>query len=410
MDKYDKYSIKNLLFELGGKNNLNGEFNSNLNFDILQESNNSELSTSMPMLNKKLSQNIKLIEFDEKNEIKCCIESIGKGSFGSVYRGLNETTGNMIIIKKINITNKKNSAKMKKKIEKEIEIMKMLNDDRFIKLIGDKHLVEYDSDDERDIVKETIEIYMEDVCGKSLKNISLSLMGLNINLVKKYGKEILGGLKYMHDNNIIHMDIKADNILISNNGEVKIIDFGESFISPLIDSMKMPFAGTESHMAPEVFIQMNPNVYNVYGEINKKNFGKSDIWSFGIVLVEIFVGEITDLEHRKNNSNLSIVREMMSLNGLNNVEYTCDKILNICIKSILKKINVESTSGEINNIMADVIMDETINDEMLYYIDFICCCLDKDIDRRPSAKQLQEHYFIEPTKTKKFMSDIFLNL
>jgi serine/threonine protein kinase len=328
-----------------------------------------------------------------------------------VYRGLDENTGKMVIIKKINIMNKKGGEKMKRKIESEIEIMKMLNNKHFIKFLGNNSLVEYDSEEEHKIKKEIMEIYMEDVCGKSLKNISNSLGGLNLNLVKKYGHEILRGLEYLHNNNIIHMDIKADNILVSNKGEVKIIDFGESVIPSLIGSMRktfnIPFAGTESHMPPEIFIQMNQNIENIYREINKKNLGKSDIWSFGIVLVEVFVGEIKELEHKKNNSNISVVREMMSSN---NLEHTCDEILFMCLNSILKKINIELTSREISNVITDIITDDAINDDMLYYIDFICCCLEKTIDERLSAKQLLEHYFVDSAKTKKFMSSKFISL
>ena len=403
MNKYDKYIIKNLLIKFGGRNSNSADY------DILEKSNNSELS----IMNKKLSQSIKLIEIDDekKNNIKCCIESIGKGTFGTVYRGLDENTGNMVIIKKINITNKKGGDKMKSKIESEIEIMKMLDDKHFIKLLGNNSSIEYDSEEEHEIKKEIIEIHMEDVCGKSLKNISKSLGGLNLNLVKKYGYEIAKGLEYLHNNNIIHMDIKADNILLSNKGEIKIIDFGESIIPSFISLMKktfnIPFAGTESHMSPEIFIQMNPYIENINKEINKKNIGKSDIWSFGIVLVEIFVGEINELEHKNNNSNISIVRQMMSTN---NLEYTCDKILFICLNSILQKINIESTSKDVANIITDIITDDTINDDILYYIDFICCCLEKNIDRRLSAKQLLEHYFIDSTKIKKFMSNNFISL
>ncbi len=297
---------------------------------------------------------------------------------------------------------------MRAKIKKEIEIMKMLKNEKFVNFLGEKNYFEDSSDEEKDSQKnEIIEIYMEDICGKSLKHIAKSLNGLDIKLIKKYGKSILEGINYLHNNRILHLDIKADNILISNTGDIKIIDFGESIKFEIKKNFELPFAGTESHMAPEIFIKMNPDAIDIYGEIENRNFGKSDIWSVGITFVEMFVGEIRDLEKKRDKLNISIIREIINID---NIDIVCDKILFICVKEILDKVNIEIEDSNINNILSDIITNDDINDEILYFIDFVCCCLESNLDRRFSSKDLLEHCFINDEKIKKIQSNRMNNL
>ncbi len=99
-------------------------------------------------------------------------------------------------------------------------------------------------------------------------------------MIASIAYQIIKGLEYLHNKNIIHRDVKCGNILINKNGDVKLTDFG---ISKLLESKEhktSSMVGTPCWMAPEVLELKNEEGYNI----------KADIWSLGITLIEIFRG------------------------------------------------------------------------------------------------------------------------
>ncbi|KAK6165805.1 hypothetical protein SNE40_022648 [Patella caerulea] len=98
------------------------------------------------------------------------------------------------------------------------------------------------------------------------------------SLIVDWAKQIASGMNYLHNNKIIHRDLKSPNVLVTNNGVVKISDFGTSR-EWNEKSTKMSFAGTVAWMAPEVIR-------------NEPCSEKVDIWSFGVVLWELLTAEI----------------------------------------------------------------------------------------------------------------------
>jgi serine/threonine protein kinase len=140
-----------------------------------------------------------------------------------------------------------------------------------------------------EIIENTYFIYLEYVPGGSLKFIIDKYGPLKENLIKKYLKQILDALEYLHSKKIVHRDIKCANILIDVKGNIKFSDFGcsgqmldDDYVNELnsignsdefLDSLK----GTLPWMAPEVVLQQK------YGK-------RADIWSLGCTLIELSTG------------------------------------------------------------------------------------------------------------------------
>lgn len=126
----------------------------------------------------------------------------------------------------------------------------------------------------------TICISMEYMGGRSLDAIyrQVKLRGGRIGekVLGKIAESMLKGLSYLHENRIIHRDIKPQNILLDSHGNIKLCDFGVSGV--VVNSLATTFTGTSYYMAPER-IQGQP--YSV----------TSDIWSLGLTLLEVAMGE-----------------------------------------------------------------------------------------------------------------------
>lgn len=156
----------------------------------------------------------------EKSQIKWKKgELIGSGAYGKVYLGLNVNNGQMIAIKSIQLSPDKTSAISEMKdIKQEIELIKKLNHPNIIKYIS----ADISEIDQR------VDIILEYMPAGSLKSLVEKFGSLNEKIIQIYTKQILEGLKYVHMNGIIHRDLKCANILLDNDANIKISDFGSS--------------------------------------------------------------------------------------------------------------------------------------------------------------------------------------
>ena len=91
-------------------------------------------------------------------------------------------------------------------------------------------------------------------------------------------KDIVEGIAYCHEKNVIHRDIKLENIMIDENGTIKIIDFGFSIVIPKEKKLSI-FCGTPSYMAPEIVKKRN-----YYGQM-------ADTWALGVLLYAMLCGK-----------------------------------------------------------------------------------------------------------------------
>ncbi|KAK6461503.1 Pkinase-domain-containing protein [Scheffersomyces coipomensis] len=205
------------------------------------------------------------VEFKEFAWIKG--DKIGSGSFGSVYLGFNVTTKEMFAVKQIVYSPQ---SQISVDLLKEVENMKDLHHENIVQYLGHSQK------------NNEYNIFLEYVPGGSIGSCIKNVGKFDEQLIRFLIKQVLSGLEYLHTNGILHRDLKADNLLLDDNGTCKISDFGISKRSKDIyaNDMKNSFKGTRYCMAPEIFK-------------NKKYVGysaKVDIWSLGCVVIEMFTG------------------------------------------------------------------------------------------------------------------------
>lgn len=202
-------------------------------------------------------------------------ESIGRGSFGSVYLALNVTTGEMLAVKQVVASGdaERNSEGLDA-LHKEVETMKDLDHLNIVQYLGFEQK------------KNIYSLFLEYVAGGSISSCLKSYGKFDEPLVKFITRQVLEGLKYLHSNGILHRDLKADNLLLEIDGTCKISDFGISKKSQDIycNNAEMSMQGTVFWMAPEV-------IHSIVEDKKQGYSAKVDIWSLGCVVLEMFAGQ-----------------------------------------------------------------------------------------------------------------------
>ena len=197
---------------------------------------------------------------------------IGKGAYATVKICKNKITQEKFAMK---IYEKKilNDNIKKKCILREIEILKKLNHPNIVKLydtiISDKNIL---------LIQELVNgISLRDFYNKEIRN-QRNISEKKYKILTLIFKQIFSAFDYIHKKNIFHRDIKLENILLTKNYEIKIIDFGFGLYNPRNYLQKF-FCGTPNYMAPEI--------------IMKKEYDgqKADMWSLGILLYKLFCAD-----------------------------------------------------------------------------------------------------------------------
>ena len=190
---------------------------------------------------------------------------IGHGAFGKVNLCLHIGSGHLVAMKTF-VKKDSKYKESKEKLKNEVEVLSKLHHP-FINQILDN----FETDTHFFIV-------MEYVCGDLLSFIR-KRNKLSESIAQIIFKQLIEGLKYIHKKNIIHRDIKLDNILIDTTNTVKICDFG---VSRKINKGEKIYerCGTPAYIAPEI-----------YKKIGYTGF-QSDIWSAGVTLYYILSGNL----------------------------------------------------------------------------------------------------------------------
>ncbi|XP_059503637.1 mitogen-activated protein kinase kinase kinase 19 [Stegostoma tigrinum] len=258
---------------------------------------------------------------------------LGKGAYGTVYCGLT-SQGKLIAVKQVSLdaTNHIAAEKEYQKLEEEIELLKNLKHVNIVSFLG------------TNLEANVVSIFMEFVPGGSIAGIISRFGPLPEPVFCTYTKQILKGVNYLHDNRVIHRDIKGNNVMLMPNGVIKLIDFGCAKrmtyvnMSDTHSEMLISMHGTPYWMAPEV--------------INETGHGKkSDIWSIGCTVFEMASGK-PPLAH---------------------------------MDKIAAMFYIGAYRGQMPNLPEE--FSENARD-------FVQICLTSDQHERPSAKHLLQHPFI----------------
>ncbi|MBI1248990.1 protein kinase [bacterium] len=165
--------------------------------------------------------------------------TIGSGGMGTVYRGIDERTGDKAAIKVLP-TGMSNNEGLRERFQREIETLLQLRHPNIVRLFG---FGEQDGE---------LFYAMELVDGRSLAEVIVKTPIKSWRTVVRYSLEIASGLRQAHDMGIVHRDIKPANVLITRHDKVKILDFG---IARLFGATGVTMAGgivgTADYMAPE---------------------------------------------------------------------------------------------------------------------------------------------------------------
>ena len=200
------------------------------------------------------------------------IEVVGNGTYGQVYKGRHTKTGQLAAIKIMDVTEEE-----EEEIKLEINVLKKYSHHRNIATyygaFVDKSM-NAGKDDKLWLVME--------YCGAgSVTDLVKSTKGqcLKEEWISYISREILKGLSHLHANKIIHRDIKGQNVLLTDNADVKLVDFGVSAQLDRTIGRRNTFIGTPYWMAPEV-IACDENPDATYDN-------RSDLWSLGITALEM---------------------------------------------------------------------------------------------------------------------------
>ncbi|VDL19828.1 unnamed protein product [Hymenolepis diminuta] len=269
------------------------------------------------------------------NDKYCVVDKIGQGASGVVCSGYEIATKKLVAIKKMNIA----QQPKKELIINEILVMRANRQPNIVNFL-DAYLVSPTSSSVRistsnngNASGEELWVVMEYLDGGSLTDVCTETC-----MEEGHIASILKALEFLHANNVIHRDIKSDNILLGMDGSVKLTDFG--FCAQLSNerTKRSTMVGTPYWMAPEV--------------VTRRQYGyKVDIWSLGILAIEMIDGEPPYLTENP-----------------------------------LRALYLIATIGKPEIKERDKLSGT--------FLDFLDRCLEESVDKRATASELLQHPFI----------------
>ncbi|XP_025424762.1 mitogen-activated protein kinase kinase kinase 4 isoform X2 [Sipha flava] len=197
---------------------------------------------------------------------------IGQGRFGKVYTAVNNETGELMAMKEIQL--QPFDHKAIRNVAVELRIFEGITHQNLVKYYG------------VEIHREEMLIFMELCAEGTLENlVAATENGLPEALLRRFTKQLVSGVDILHQNAIVHRDIKSANIFLTDEGNgLKLGDFGSAVkmkAHTTIPGELKGFVGTQAYMAPEVFMKSNTDGHG----------RAADIWSIGCVIIEMASGK-----------------------------------------------------------------------------------------------------------------------
>ena len=198
--------------------------------------------------------------------------TLGKGAYAIVKICTNKITKEKFAVK-IYEKSKLNDNSKKRCVYREIEILKRINHNNIAKLYDvmttEKQIL---------ILQELVNgISLREYYNNEIRN-QKGISEHKSNIFKKIFKQIFEAMNYIHKRNIAHRDIKLENILMTKNYEIKIIDFGFGMYNPQ-NKLQNFFCGTPNYMPPEIAFK------------KPYNGQKADLWSLGVLVYKMFCAD-----------------------------------------------------------------------------------------------------------------------
>lgn len=201
------------------------------------------------------------------------LEEIGVGAFSHVFKAINITTKEYVAVKRLTKSPNRRSENLS--LNREIGVMKAANHPMVCKL--------YDCiEDEQHIY-----IVMELAGEITLLKYINSKGRIKENEAKIIFSQLLDVVGYLHALNIVHRDLKVENIMLDSHGNIKLIDFGFSCMTSDDDPLMDTWCGTRQYVAPEM--------------LHQRSYSRAvDVWSMGVILFGMCAGRLPFQAHDGN--------------------------------------------------------------------------------------------------------------